>query len=88
VSAYLEDITLAGSVAVAAIVERSARWGTVPAIWFLGTKRPVAVLVYQDGQAEAFEPDGARLSRDALEQSHPGLHAEFVRQCTATRPGS
>jgi hypothetical protein len=78
-SVALDPVLRVGGVAVAALVECSVNCGRAPAIWFFGTKSPVAILVRRDGATSAFETDGTGIAPDDLERRFPGQRAAFER---------
>lgn len=70
-----------GETVVGALVSRSVCCkGRNPA-WFYGAKRPLAVLIHQNGATKAFEPDGAPITPEELDLRFPEQRMRFEQLC-------
>lgn len=54
--------------------------GCRPALHYAGSKRPVAVLVLQDGATRAYEACGLKIDTAEFDRRYPGLRIAFERR--------
>lgn len=69
-----------GTLAIAAIVNRSTSCRSIGAAAFRVAKHPVAILVHHDGAITAFDLDGSPIAKVEAKKRFPGLVAAFESQ--------
>lgn len=81
----LDQVILVGSIAVAAVAQRSVRSNSRSAALMNGKKFPVAILIRRMDVTMAFEIDGPQIVLDDFERRFPGQRAEFERIAITNR---
>lgn len=79
-TARLDDPVRAGDAVIAALCETSRQGARLPSGAWLGfAKRPLAVLIRQNGRTRLFTPAGATITPEDFEARHPGHLEAFER---------
>ncbi|MEO1291261.1 MAG: hypothetical protein AAFV62_00295 [Pseudomonadota bacterium] len=80
----LSDPLRTGSAVLAVIYEQCVHHGAPRGFWVCGRKTPRAVLVRDQGQTLAFEPDGRTILLEEATRRFPEACAAFERHIDAS----